>query len=160
MERPDTPAQVYAALAGAFLLALGVLSLVFTDVDFEGAGLAAEEPEFLIWPVNGWTAVFWTALGALGLLSVPRLALARVYAIGAGLLFAVVAVWGLVDSETVAGLLVAAPADNVTHAVLAVLGLLFGVLPRDAQRPETDITQERRFERDTSADRAPTASHR
>jgi hypothetical protein len=71
-ERPDTPAQTYAGLAGVFLLVLGVLALIFTDVRFDTVGLAADEPEFLLWSVNGWTAVFWIALGTLGLLSVPR----------------------------------------------------------------------------------------
>jgi hypothetical protein len=155
-ERPDTPAQTYAGLAGVFLLALGVLALIFTSVGFDTVGLAADEPEFLLWSVNGWTAVFWIALGTLGLLSVPRLASARMYALSAGLLFAAAAVWGFLDDESVAGVLVASTANNLTHAILAALGLLFGMLPRDAQRAPGDIERERRFDREMPTDRVPT----
>jgi hypothetical protein len=143
-ERPDTPAQTYAGLAGVFLLGLGILALVFTPA------------EFLLWSVNGWTAVFWIALGTLGLLSVPRLASARMYALTTGLLFAVAAVWGFLDGENVAGVLVASTANNVTHAALGALGLLFGMLPLDAQRAPEDVTRERRFDRQTTTDHVPT----
>jgi hypothetical protein len=106
--------------------------------------------------VNGWTALFWIALGTLGLLSVPRLASARTYALTAGLLFAAAAVWGFLDGESVAGVLVASTANNVTHAVLGALGLLFGMLPLDAQRAAGDVASERRFDREMPTDRVPT----
>ncbi len=151
-ERPDTPAQTYAGLTGMFLLGLGILALVFTPAGFDAVDIAADEPEFLLWSVNGWTAVFWIALGTLGLLSVPRLASARMYALTAGLLFAAAAVWGFLDGESVAGVLVASTANNVTHAALGALGLL----PLDAQRAPEDVTRERRFDRQTTTDHVPT----
>jgi hypothetical protein len=155
-ERPDTPAQTYAGLTGVFLLGLGILALVFTPAGFDAVDITADEPEFLVWSVNGWTAVFWIALGALGLLSAPRLASARMYALSAGLLFAAAAMWGFLDGENVAGVLVASTANNLTHAILAALGLLFGMLPLDAQRAPGDVASERRFDREMPTDRVPT----
>jgi hypothetical protein len=156
LQRHDTPAQTYAALAGLFLLVLGVLALIFTSVEFETAGAAADGPEFLVWSVNGWTAVLWIVLGSLGLLTVLRLPSARAFALGAGLLFALVALWGSLDGESVAGVLPATTANNATYAVLAVLGLLFGLLPLDDQRAPGQVERERRFDRATPTDRIPT----
>ena len=147
-EPPDTPAQTFAGVAGLFLVALGVLALMFTSVDFGTVGEAAAEPEFLIWSVGGWTTVFWMAIGALGLLAVPRLAAARTYALFAGIVFAAVAVWGLVDGNDVAEVLVADSTNNITHAVLGVLGLVIGVLPQDAQGAPGNGARERRFDRE------------
>jgi hypothetical protein len=154
-ERPDTPAQTYAALAGLFLLVLGLSALIFTSVDFETVGAAADEPGLLVWTVNGWTAALWIVLGSLGVLTVLRLPSARAFALGAGLLFTILALWGVLDGESVAGLFPAATANNITYAVLAVLGLLFGMLPLDAQRAPGDVERERRFDREVPTDRMP-----
>jgi hypothetical protein len=154
-ERPSTPAQIYAGIAGMFLLALGVLSLIFESVGFGTVGPAAAQPEFLIWSVSGWTAVLWTAVGASGLLAMLRLSSARTFAMAAGVLFATVAVWGFVDGNDVAGLLVADVTNNVTHVVLAVVGLIAGLLPREAQRPPDDSGREYPVEREMTTGRIP-----
>ncbi len=148
VERPDTPAQSYAFMCGLFLAALGVLSLIFTSVDFGTVGSAAGQPEFLLWSVSGWTSVMWIAMGAFGLLAAPRLDVACGYALVAGAVFAVVAVLGFVDGNDVAELLVADTTNNVTHAVLGALGLIMGLLPREAQRAPGDGPRERRFDRE------------
>jgi hypothetical protein len=150
LERPDTPAQTYAAVAGIFLAALGILSLIFAGVDFGTVGTVAAQPEFLIWSVSGWTAIFWIAMGGLGLLSMARPDSARTYALGAGAVFAVVAIWGFIDGNDVAELLVADTTNNITHAVLAALGLLTGLMPRATQRPGEDDMREPRFARQSS----------
>lgn len=135
VERPSTPAQAFAAASGTFLVALGVLVLVFSDVSFGTVDSLAGQPEFLVWTANGWTAVFWIAMGAVGLLSTVRLDAARAYALLAGVVFAVVAVWGFIDGSDVASVLVADTANNVMHAVLAVIALVTGMPPRSAQKP-------------------------
>jgi hypothetical protein len=147
-ERPDTPAQTYAAVAGIFLVALGALALVFTDLEFGTVDPAVGQEEFLIWSVSGWGAVFWIVAGAAGLMTVPRLAAARMYALGAGLVFSVAAVWGFADGNDIAGVLAAETANNITYAALGFLGLLNGLLPRDAQRAPEEAERERRFERE------------
>jgi Domain of unknown function (DUF4383) len=86
-------------------------------------------------------------MGAIGLLSAATFDSARSYALAAGAIFAVVAVWGFLDGTDVAGLLVADTTNNVTHAVL---GLLVAAMPRRAQIPSEPTDQDGR-----TADREP-----
>ena len=143
LERPDSPAQAYAVIAGLFLVALGVLSLIFESVSFGSIGAVSAQPDFLIWAVSGWTTIFWIVMGGLGLVAAGRLDSARTYALFAGIVFAVACVWGFIDGNNVVSLIAADTTDNITHGVLAALGLLAGLLPRAAQRP-----REERFTRD------------
>jgi hypothetical protein len=157
-ERPDTPAQAYAVIAGLFLVALGVLSLIFEPVDFGSVGNVAGQPQFLIWAVSGWTTILWIVMGGLGLVSAGRLDSARTYALFAGVVFAVACVWGFIDGNNVASLIAADTTNNITHGILAALGLLTGLMPRRAQRP-----REERFVRSAPATRErprqPTPQH-
>jgi hypothetical protein len=146
LERPDSPAQAYALIAGLFLVALGVLSLIFESVSFGSVGAVANQPQFLIWAVSGWTTILWIAMGGLGLISAARLDSARTYALFAGIVFAVACVWGFIDGNNVVSLIAADTTNNITHGVLAALGLLTGLMPRGAQRP-----REERFVRNAPA---------
>lgn len=135
VERPDTPAQVFAGVAGLFLTALGGLALISADVAFGTVDTLAGQPEFLIWTVSGWTAILWLAMGVFGLASIARLDAARVYSLLAGVVFSVAAVWGVIDGNDVVGLLAADTTNNIAHAMLAGLGLMVGMLPSEVQRP-------------------------
>lgn len=135
LEPPDTPAQTYALLVAIFLIALGVLSLIFEPVSFDGVGPVAAQPEFLIWSVSGWTTIFWLVVGGIGLFSATRLDSARSFALVAGIVMAVAAVWGFLDGNDVAGIIAADTTNNITHAVIGGLGLLVAALPRSTQRP-------------------------
>jgi hypothetical protein len=142
--RPDSPAQAYALVAGIFLLALGILALIFETGTFGSVGAAADQPQFLIWRVSGWMTILWILMGGLGVLSAGRLASARIYALAAGAIFAVLAIWGFIDGDHVASIFVAGTVDNITHAVLAVLGLAAWAAPRERQRPvATDAEHDR-----------------
>lgn len=132
-ESPRSPAQSFALLSGVFLVALGVLSLIFASTSFATVA-DAQVGEFLIWNATGWTAVLWIAVGAVGLLTAARVDAARSYALAAGVVFAIVAVWGFIDGTSVFGLFVANPVNNITHAVLAVLGLAAGMPSERMQR--------------------------
>jgi hypothetical protein len=141
IEPPDTPAQGFAALSGLFLVALGVLALIFAGVSFDTVGSLANQPEFLIWTVSGWTTVLWIVMGALGLVSMARHDAARTYSLFAAAVFAVVAVWGFVDGSDVAGIFVADTTNNITHAILAGLALLAGMMPSQARTPREPTTR-------------------
>lgn len=143
-QTPRTPAQMFAAVAGIFLLALGVLSLIFTDSAFSTVG-GTTPGDFLIWNTTGWTAVMWIALGAGGVLSMVRVQSARSYALVAGVFFAVIAIWGFIDGEDVVTLFVANPVNNITHAVIACLGLALGTPSQTAQRRAAAGERDARF---------------
>ncbi len=90
MEAPS-PARLYAALAGALLLVLGVVGFFydasFGAIDAYGQALGAL-------PVNGWLNLFYVATGAIGLLVAG--ASSRGYALAVGALYVVLAIvgWG------------------------------------------------------------------
>ncbi len=159
-ERPDTPAQTYAAVAGMFLLALGILSLIIEGVDFGTVGPVSGQPEFLIWSVSGWTTIFWIAMGAIGVISAVRLDTARSYAVFAGVVFAAVAIWGFIDGNDVVGLLTADTTNNITHAVLGGLGLIVAALPRDVQRSDEPTATASAAPRGRTRTSAPIGGHR
>ncbi len=130
------PARLFAATAGLFLTALGGMSLIFGSTQFDAVSTADASASFLIWPVSGWNGVFWLVLGALGLLAMARLPSARIYALLISVVFATVALWGAVDGDDVAGLLVAGLVNDVTHALLAFAGLMAGLADAGARVPE------------------------
>jgi hypothetical protein len=132
MEAQHTPARWFALLAGAFLAALGVLTLIFASVDWS----ATQDPaEFLLWRASGWNTVLWMAMGGIGLLASMRVDLARAYGLLAAAVFGLLAVWGFVDSgvETM-GIFSIGTAGDTTHAVIAALGLAVGLAPESAER--------------------------
>ena len=129
MDRPRTPAQQYSLLAGAFLLALGVLSLVIAQPGF---GTATQTPghTFLIWNANGWDCIAWLVFGGLGLAMAVKASTARLYSVISGVFFAVVAIWGFINGYYAFNLMSLGIVDNITHAVIGGLGLLVAALPK------------------------------
>jgi hypothetical protein len=86
-----SPARLYAALAGALLLVLGVAGF-FYDASF--GALDAYEEALGALQVNGWLNLFYVATGATGLLVAG--ASSRGYALAVGALYLALAVvgWG------------------------------------------------------------------
>lgn len=136
LEKPKTPAQMYALIAGAFLTALGVLGLIITGVEFDSVGDPGSGEEFILWATSGWTTIMWIAFGAAGLATMINADAARNYSLIAGVFFTVIAVWGFIDGNDVASIIIADTTNNVTHAVLGGLGLVIG-LPSGEQQRDT-----------------------
>lgn len=90
MEAPS-PARLFAAVAGALLLVLGVAGF-FYDASF-GAVDVYEEALGAI-EVNGWLNLFYVAVGSLGVLVAG--ASSRTYSLAVGALFVGLAIvgWG------------------------------------------------------------------
>jgi Domain of unknown function (DUF4383) len=90
MEAPS-PARLYAALAGALLLVLGVLGFFYTasfgELDSYEEALGAVQ-------VNGWLNLLYVATGAIGLLVAG--ASSRAFALAAGFLYVALGIagWG------------------------------------------------------------------
>ncbi len=104
MEAPS-PARFYASAAGALLLLIGIAGF-FGAVD-----------------VDAWRNLLYGCTGALGLFMASYAA--RPFALGAGLLFTVLAIWGfaLGAGEEILGLLPAEPSDNWLRLAVGLLGL-------------------------------------
>jgi hypothetical protein len=120
-----TPAQLYALLFGAVLLAVGVIGFV-VDASFETGG-GVQGDELLLFEVNGWHNLVHIASGALGLALAGSRAGARLFALGFGAVYLAVTVWGFVDGDSVLGLLPVNTADNFLHLAIALLGLGAGL---------------------------------
>lgn len=133
MEPRSTPAQSFALLGGAFLLALGVLSLVLNDVTLERVPTPAD---FLIWKVSGWNVVLWMTLGANGVVASTGFERARTYGVISGLILGAIAVWGFADrGYDTLDIFTFGTASNVMHAMFAAFALGVGlVMPEPVQR--------------------------
>jgi len=86
---PASPARLYATVAGALLVVLGIVGF-FYDASF--SGLDDLEPALGLLEVNAWFNLLYLATGALGVL-VAGVA-SRSYALAMGLLFTLLAIFG------------------------------------------------------------------
>jgi Domain of unknown function (DUF4383) len=113
-----SPARLYAAAGGAFLLLLGIVGF-FYSASFGSPGEVEEALGAL--HVNGWLNCFYAAMGVLGLLAAGSVS--RQFALLAGALFTGLAIWGfaLGDGEAILGLL---PTGGANEALQLALGLL------------------------------------
>jgi hypothetical protein len=87
--------------------------------------------------VNGWHNVVHIATGLLGLAVWRSYFGSRVYAIGLGVVYTVVAIWGFVlgSGESILGFLPVNTEDNVLHLLIALAGLIAGLAAGPTPRP-------------------------
>jgi hypothetical protein len=148
-DRRRTPAQWYCLLAGLALLLAGVLGFVVDSTFDTGSGIDGDK--LVVFEVNGIHNLVHIASGLLLLAASPKRARARAVAIAFGLVYGVVTIIGLIDGETVLGLLPVNPADNVLHIALSALGLISGFMSRaddDTRADSPGTVGETRFDRE------------
>jgi len=148
-DRRRTPAQWYCLLAGLSLLLAGVLGFL-VDSGFD-TGSNIQGDDLIVFEVNGIHNLVHLASGLVLLAASPKRASARAVAIGFGVVYGIVTIIGLIDGETVLGLLPVNPADNVLHIALSALGLITGFMSRadDETRADSPRTVgESRFDRE------------
>ena len=111
---PPSPARLYAPVAGALLVVLGIV-VFFYDASF--AGLDDLQPALGVLEVNAWFNLLYVFSGAVGLL-VAGIA-SRQYALGIGLLYTLLAIcaWGSEGLHLVVGLLGVAAAAGTPKPV-------------------------------------------
>ena len=140
-----SPTRLYATLTGAVLVIGGTIGFFHAST----FGTPGEIEDALGFAVNGWINTLHIVVGALGLLAAGFAA--RAYSLGAAILFGALAIWGFATGSNDA-LLDRFPADeaeNLLHALLAVLGLAawFAERPRREPKPKKE-----RPERTSKAD--------
>ena len=116
-----TPAQWYALLIGAVLLLVGILGFV-SDGTFD-TGSSIDGDSFLGFEVNGWHNLVHIASGLFLLAMSPRASAAKAGVLAFGLIYGLVTIIGMIDGETVLGLLPVNGADNVLHLALSVIAV-------------------------------------
>ena len=132
----SSPAKLYATVVGAILTIAGIIGFFYSS-SFGSPGTV--DDIFGVFAVNGWHNVFHLATGLLGLAAAGYAA--RTFALGFGLLFLVVAIWGFIlgSGGSILGIVPVNTADNVLHLIIGVVGLAAGaattVQPRTRTAP-------------------------
>jgi Domain of unknown function (DUF4383) len=119
----SSPAKLYATLVGAALTIAGIAGF-FYSASFGSPGRV--DDAFGILAINGWHNVFHLTSGLVGLAAAGYAA--RQYALGFGLLYIVVAIWGFVigSGEEILGIIPVNTEDNILHLILGLTGVAAG----------------------------------
>jgi hypothetical protein len=135
----QSPAKLYALVVGGVLVVAGIIGF-FYNSEFT-SDESVHDAVFGILDVNGWHNVVHIATGALGLAAFATGAYAaRTYALGLGVIYLAVAIWGFVigSGDSILSVVPVNTEDNVLHLALGVLGLLAG-LASSAPRAEPEL---------------------
>ena len=135
-----TPAQIYAFVIGGTLVAAGIAGFFYSS-SFGSPGRARDALGLL--SVNGWHNLLHVASGVLGLLAFAA-GTALWYALGLGLGYVALAVWGAAvgSGGTLLAILPVNAADTVLHALVGVLGLAAFGLSRARTTPVAAAARE------------------
>lgn len=140
---PKSPAQVYALVIGAVLVAAGVLGFFYNASFAVGdETLTNREAVLGILDVNGWHNVVHIASGALGLALAGSWAGARAYAFGLGAIYVVVVILGFIygDGDSIVSLIPINTEDNILHVLIAISALAAGFATPAQPGPTTAAT--------------------
>jgi hypothetical protein len=140
-DRARTPAQWYCLLAGAALTLAGIVGF-FADSSFS-TGNNVSGGSLLGFEVNGLHNLIHLASGLLLLFASRSRADARTVAIAFGAVYLVVAIIGIIDGGDVLTLIPINGADNVLHVALAALGIVAGLVSRNADRRHSTAVVDR-----------------
>ena len=121
-----TPAQLYSLIFGATLLLAGILGFI-ADSSFGDLGSGVNGDKLILFEVNGWHNLVHIASGLVGLALAGNPSSARLFALGFGGVYLLVSVIGLIDGDSIFGLLAINAADNVLHIVIALAGVAAGL---------------------------------
>jgi Domain of unknown function (DUF4383) len=124
-----SPAKLYATLVGATLTIAGIIGFFYNGHFGSGSDVFGSDTSvevFGILAVNGWHNLVHLVTGLLGLAAAGYAA--RQYALGLGLVYVVVAIWGFIigSGESILSIVPVNTADNVLHLVLGLTGLAAG----------------------------------
>ena len=123
-----TPAQLFALIFGAVLALVGVLGF-FVNSDFGNLGSGVQGDDLIVFEVNGWHNVVHLLSGLAGLAVWRNPALARTYALGLGLVYALVTLLGFITGDHIVGLMSTNGPENVLHLLIAITGVGAGLAP-------------------------------
>ena len=135
-----SPAQLYALVIGAVLVAAGILGFFYESSFATGDDTLVERDAVLgILDVNGWHNLVHIASGVVGLAVAGSYANARMYALVFGAVYVVVAILGFIygDGDSIFKLIPVNTEDNVLHALIGVAGLGAGMATPAEPAPTT-----------------------
>ena len=126
-EGARTPAQWYTLVFGAVLLLVGIIGFL-ADAGFDTGSDIDGDKLLGIFEVNGFHNIIHLVSGAVLLAASAKRATAKTVAIAFGVVYALVAIIGLIQGDNVLGLIPVNPADNVLHIAISALGIAAGLM--------------------------------
>ena len=137
-----SPARLYATLVGGVLVIAGIIGFFYSS-SFNTSPADVDDVLGIL-SVNGWHNLFHIATGALGLAAAGYAA--RQYALGLGLLYLVLAIWGFIigSGDFLLGFIPVNTEDNFLHLILGLTGLAAGAAtpaPQAAPAPSADAAR-------------------
>ena len=119
----SSPAKLYATLVGTVLTIAGIIGFFYSG-SFGSPG--SVDKVFGILAVNGWHNVVHLVTGLLGLAAAGYAA--RQYALGLGLVYIAVAIWGFIigSGDSILSIVPVNTPDNILHLILGLTGLAAG----------------------------------
>ena len=141
MEGVRSPAQVFALVIGATLTVAGIAGF-FYNANFGTGDDTPRDAVLGILDVNGWHNVVHIASGAIGLLVASSYTGSRVYAIGIGAIYLVVALLGFLagNGDEILNLIPVNTEDNFLHLLIALAGFAAG-LATPAREPHAGTSR-------------------
>ena len=122
-----SPARLYCTLVGAVLVIAGILGFFWESSFATGDEIKSDEVIGIL-AVNGWHNLVHLAIGLLLLAAAGSAA--RAAALGVGLLYVALAIWGFLEVDDGFGVLIdLVPInneDNWLHLILGLTGLAAG----------------------------------
>lgn len=126
-----SPSEMFALAVGVFLTVIGVAGF-FVNSDFS-TGSSITASTLVVFDVNGWLNLFHLLTGLAGIYAAMQMAtMCKKYALVVGVVYMVLAVWGLV-STTIIGMLPVNSADTVLHAGIGALALMVALGPDERE---------------------------
>jgi hypothetical protein len=122
-----SPAQLYALIFGAALTFAGITGF-FYNSEFT-SNKEVRDAVFGILDVNGWHNVVHVVTGMIGLAAASSYAGARGYALGIGVVYILVAVWGFIigDGDSILSIVPVNTEDNILHLLIGFAGIAAGM---------------------------------
>jgi hypothetical protein len=131
-----SPAQVFALVIGLTLVAAGIAGF-FYNASFATGDDVPRDAVIGILDVNGWHNLVHIATGVAGLVLAGSYDGARLFALGGGALYLVVAVAGFIagDGGVLLGLIPVNTENNLLHLLIAIAGLGAGFATPGVEPP-------------------------
>lgn len=119
-------AQITSGIVGIVLVVAGIVGFFYGDSSFT-VGDNLESGELIGFAVNGWHNVVHIATGVFLLAVMATATSAAVGLLAFGLVYGVVAIWGFAAGTDILGVIPVDAADNILHAVLAVVAIVVAI---------------------------------
>ena len=130
-----THAQCFAGFVGLVFLVGGIIGLTTVDGGntFSHGG-NIDGGKLLMFEGNGWSSLLLIVTGALGVLTAFHAQAAKTFALVVGAISLVLAVWGIIDDNTVMNIFPVNRADNVLDLGVGLVGLVVGLTSGPGKR--------------------------